>query len=379
MFFPDRARRTFFYLPNLWEQTVFGGHMPIEKSKTTWTGFALRASVASRCNMACVYCPQPTQEDLTPDRFRNRGLSHEDYLVILRNLLEVVSFEKISFTGGEPLLNHRLHEILHEVRPRISQLELNTNGVLLTPQRWKEIAPYLDQVKISIDTIDPHEFQRITKFKTADGLTKVLAAIETVRDSGVELVLNGVVMKSNLERIFDLIEFVAAHRLRLHLLDFNYTEQCREVWEKEFVPNELLMKMLSEKFGASFEVPRFGCGYFEYYPAEDAVVRVRTSFSGSMRSARCGGCPYYCQTGIFGLRLSSDGWVTYCYSTAEIDGVLLEPTMSQTEVRRAVEKLVSDVTSAKHVDDSFIVMLDRLKLNPINVEGISTIDRHVPS
>src|SRR5215472_12519586 len=91
--------------------------------------FALRVAAASVCNMACVYCPQPNMENLTPRRHRDRPINHGMFQRIMSNLLRAVPFEKVSFTGGEPLTNPRLHELASTAYELVPRVELNTNGV----------------------------------------------------------------------------------------------------------------------------------------------------------------------------------------------------------------------------------------------------------
>src|SRR5262249_39201960 len=153
------------------------------------------------------------------------------------------------------------------------------------------------QVKISIDTFDSKEFQEVTKFRQVDGAQRVVDSILMVKHDDVELVVNAVVMKRTLEGLAALIDFVRRNRLRLHLLDFTYTDACRTTWEKEFVPNEQVMEILEKLFGARGWVPRFGASYWEFYAPEGAVIRARGSLSGSMRGRRCVSCPRYCQSG----------------------------------------------------------------------------------
>jgi molybdenum cofactor biosynthesis enzyme MoaA len=316
-------------------------------------------------------------ENLTPTRYRDKPVDHQMLRQIMSNLLSAIRFEKVSFTGGEPLTNPRLHELAAAAYELVPRLELNTNGVLLTSRRWEQLRPWFTQVKVSIDTLDSGEFEALTAFKGRRGLEKVLAAVDIVRGEKAEVVLNGVVMRRNLDGVYRLIDYVIENGLWLHLLDFNFTPECADEWEREFVPNEELIDHLTTRFGAPFEVPRFGCGYFEFYPSPSAVVRLRTSYCGTMRSVRCASCSHYCQTGLFGLRLSTQGWVTYCFSDAEIDGVLLDASMSIEETREAVLPLVRDIAEATLVPDSLQIMIDRRRLSPKVPFGSCQISRTI--
>jgi hypothetical protein len=59
--------------------------------------------------MACHYCPRFTSmEDYTPDKYRNRGITHDHYMPIFTGLLRVLRFSQVSLTGVEPTINHTL-------------------------------------------------------------------------------------------------------------------------------------------------------------------------------------------------------------------------------------------------------------------------------
>ena len=286
---------------------------------------------------------------------------------MLIDLVTVIPFEKISFTGGEPLLNTRLEDLLEALYLRVPRLELNTNGTLLSSARWRRMSPFLQQIKISLDTLDQEEFKAITGFQAHGGAGRVVEAIRLVQSSDVELVVNAVVMRRTLPALPKLIDLVRKHKLRLHLLDFTYTEACRQVWEDQFVPNEEVMEFLEQSYGRRGWVPRFGAAYWEFRAPEGAVIRVRGSLSDTMRAGRCDACKHFCQSGIFGLRMSTHGWVTYCYSTYEEDGVLLRPGMTTDEIARTVRPLLSDIASARPRTDSLQEMVTRLDLKPVNI------------
>lgn len=318
--------------------------------------------------MQCVYCPISTYENFTPREFRNRGLSYDDYLSILCGLLEAIAFEKVSLTGGEPLLNHRLDHLAAEVRSLVPQLELNTNGLLLTDEKWQSLAGFFDQVKISLDTIAPEVFGQITGIAHPNALRNVISAINIVKASRTEVVINAVLMQRTLPYILELAEFAVEHEVRLHVLDFSFTDERRQIWEREFLRADLLMAALADRYGKKTVVPRFGVGYFEYRITEQTTIRVRSSYAGSMRSERCQNCTHYCQTGLFGLMLSTDGWVTTCQgSYCEEDGVLLEPDMTPKVIRESVTNLIHDLASAKHVPDSFSRLINLRGLNPASL------------
>ncbi len=343
-------------------------------------GFSLRASVAASCNMACQYCPRYTSmEDYTPDRYRNRGITHEKYLSILTGLLSALRFTSVSFTGGEPTMNPHLAQIAGAARPLVDRLELNTNGLLLTPHRWSKLAPYFDRVKLSLDTLDPALFKRLTEAPGRNPIGKVLQAIDLVTAYGTELAINCVVSRDTLPTLQPLLDFATSRGLRLHLLDYYFTEERRQNWQQQFIPVEYLMPGLRDRYGSPTVEPIFGCGFHRYdvratSDGPAAVVRVKTSCSGTMRAPRCATCTHYCQEGMYGFKLSTDGWVTTCPSNDETDGDLLEADMTAEQINGRLAGLLSDLDNTIYEPDSMLALIakQRLMLAPDQQVAVTT-------
>lgn len=330
--------------------------------------FSLRASVSSICNMDCAYCPRQTSmEDYTPDVHRGRGIDHDAYTAMLTALLSALRFTSVSLTGGEPLTNPRLADIAERARPLTDRLELNTNGLLVTAARWARLAPQFDMVKVSLDTLDEHLFKHVTQAAGDNPLERVLRAVEIIAASDVELALNCVVSRDTLPTLNDLITFATGHGIRLHLLDYYFTEERRHNWQRQFVPIETVMGRLTERFGSPQAQPIFGCGFYSY-DAAGTVVRVKTSYSGTMRAPRCTTCSHYCQEGMYGLKLSTDGWATTCPSNDVEDGVLLDPGMTARQVYDALAPLLADLDAAVHHGDSMRTLQARRQLTIVTDE-----------
>src|SRR4051794_29807655 len=88
----------------------------------------VRASVASRCNLDCTYCPvEEGMENRVPDHLAGRPLEPERMVNNLR-LIAAAGVEGESFTGGEPTLNPDLGDLIVATRPYFDRVELTTNG-----------------------------------------------------------------------------------------------------------------------------------------------------------------------------------------------------------------------------------------------------------
>jgi len=177
----------------------------------------LRISVTDRCNFRCVYCMPPNGV---------HWLDHSEVLTyeeILR-LVAVFSREgisKIRLTGGEPLVRSGLANLIHEIKIMgvIDDISLTTNGSLLPPMAHNLKTAGLDRVNISLDTVNPARFQRIT---TCGRLDDTLHGIESALDAGLTpLKINVVLTESLLEAdLAYFIQQVYRHPISVRFIEY---------------------------------------------------------------------------------------------------------------------------------------------------------------
>lgn len=137
----------------------------------------LRISVTDRCNFRCEYC-MPAEGVVWKNR--NEILSYREILDVVK-VGTYFGIKKIRLTGGEPLVRKDLPKLVKMLSglPEIEEIGMTTNGVFL-PEYAKELkAAGLTRVNISLDTLDPEKFKKITRLgKLEDVLKGIDAAIE---------------------------------------------------------------------------------------------------------------------------------------------------------------------------------------------------------
>lgn len=137
----------------------------------------LRISVTDRCNFRCTYC---MPEEGVPLKKQNEILSYKEIAEIVRTGAEL-GMSKIRITGGEPLVRkdlHRLVKLLSEING-INDIGLTTNGVFLPRQAKLLKEAGLNRVNISLDTLNPLKFGKITRIgRLEDVLAGIDAALE---------------------------------------------------------------------------------------------------------------------------------------------------------------------------------------------------------
>jgi cyclic pyranopterin phosphate synthase len=175
----------------------------------------LRISLTDKCNLRCVYC---MPEDMT---FRpNDTLMQDDELALLVRVFADLGFTKFRLTGGEPTVRQNVVEIVRQITstPGVRHLSMTTNGILLDKlaQPLKEAG--LDRVNISIDTIDPVRFKKITRWGSLDDIWRGIEAAERVGLTPVKL--NAVVVRGfNDQDVTDLAKLTVDHPWQMRFIE----------------------------------------------------------------------------------------------------------------------------------------------------------------
>jgi cyclic pyranopterin phosphate synthase len=161
----------------------------------------LRISVTDRCNLRCIYCMPPEGVTWRP---HEEILRYEEIDTIVRAAAEL-DITKVRLTGGEPLVRPGIVDLVRMLArvPGVDDLAMTTNGILLARYAAALAEAGLQRVNVSLDTLRPERFQRITRRgQLADALT----GIEAARRAGLEPIkVNTVVIRGmNDDEVVDL-------------------------------------------------------------------------------------------------------------------------------------------------------------------------------
>ncbi len=151
----------------------------------------LRISLTDVCNLRCVYC---MPEDMT-FRPRQEIMTDEEIITLVR-VGASLGVNKIRLTGGEPTIRPNVVEIVREIArtPGIKDIAMTTNGLLLDKLAQPLADAGLKRVNVSIDTMDPEKFHRITRWGHIDDLWRGIRATEAA--GMTPLKLNSVVVRN---------------------------------------------------------------------------------------------------------------------------------------------------------------------------------------
>ena len=144
----------------------------------------LRLSVTDLCNLRCRYCMPDGVDKLE----REDILTYEEFLR-LAALFARCGVDIVRVTGGEPLVRKGVEQLVKGLKaiPGIRKVTMTTNAVLLEQQLPALLEAGLDSVNISLDTLDPALFAKIT---ARDEFAAVQAGIHAALESGIPVKLN---------------------------------------------------------------------------------------------------------------------------------------------------------------------------------------------
>ena len=304
----------------------------------------LRISVTDRCNLRCIYCMPEAGVDFLP---HDRILSYEEILRICRQMAGL-GLQKIKLTGGEPLVRRDLPRLVGRLKQidGIRTVTLTTNGVLLESFLPELTAAGLDAVNISLDTLDPEEYRRITRFHELD---RVLRGIDAALSGSSRLTvkLNCVPIRSAdcREQILRLTELARERLLHvrfIELMPIGLGEDQEGFSEPE------IRNIIESHYGTLHPYyGKLGNGPSSYYELEG--FRGKIGFISAISHKFCHQCNR--------VRLTSDGFLKSCLQYGE--GTDLKQAMTEGAADEQLQELIRTTVYHKPAAHQFGTQAER--------------------
>jgi GTP 3',8-cyclase len=178
----------------------------------------LRISVTDRCNFRCVYCMPAEGVRWLP---RDEILTFEEICEIVRAAVEVHGIRRFKLTGGEPSVRHGLPDLVAMLRrvSGVQDLSLTTNGMRMVDLAGPLREAGLDRVTISIDSLRPDRFRRITR---TGELANVFAGLDRCEAVGFDSIkINCVTMRgTNDDEIVDFARLSLTRRMTVRFIEY---------------------------------------------------------------------------------------------------------------------------------------------------------------
>ncbi|QQS39800.1 MAG: GTP 3',8-cyclase MoaA [Acidobacteriota bacterium] len=311
----------------------------------------LRISVTDRCQFRCFYC-LPNGEP--PLARKDTILTFEEILRASRVFVRL-GIEKIRLTGGEPMLRRDLEKLvksLSELKSEgLKDIALTTNGFSI-PAKAKLLKDSgLDRITISLDSLDPKNFEDITG---VDKLGEVLEAIEAAREAGLEPIkANAVIVRGrNEHELADFARFARETGVSMRFIEFMPLDSGHG-WKREMVVSgREIRDAIQREFPLELKKDSRGTETAWRYrfadgaPGEIGIIAPVTEMF-------CGQCSR--------IRLTADGQIRTClFSTVEHD---LREVIRGADSDEEIEEFIRAVTLTKeashHINDTDFVQPER--------------------
>jgi GTP 3',8-cyclase len=269
----------------------------------------LRVSLTDRCNLRCAYCMPPEGLDWLPTP---EVLTGEEIVRLITIGVETLGIREVRFTGGEPLLRRDLADIIAataalDPRPDIS---LTTNGIGLDRRAAGLKAAGLDRINVSLDTLRPEVFRKLTR---RDRLDDVLTGLAAAAAAGLTPVkVNAVLMRDlNDDEAPELLAYCLERGYELRFIE-QMPLDAQHGWKRtEMVTSGEVLASLSAAFEISDDIERSRGAA----PAETFLVNggpARVGVIAAVTRPFCGACDR--------VRLTADGQIRNClFARSESD------------------------------------------------------------
>ncbi len=175
----------------------------------------LRISLTDHCNLRCVYC-MPEEMTFRP----SAELMQDDEILVLTRLFADLGVDKIRLTGGEPTFRAHVVDIVRAIAsiPGIDSVSMTTNGVLLPDLALPLAQAGLKRVNISLDTLNPSKFNRLTRRGDIEDVWEGIQAAE--RAGLVPVKINAVIVRGyNEEDVIDLARLSIDHPWQVRFIE----------------------------------------------------------------------------------------------------------------------------------------------------------------
>lgn len=256
----------------------------------------LRLSLTEKCNFKCTYC--------LPNGYKSQSCEPDLNINEIRNLLQgfrALGFSKVRLTGGEPTLRRDIVEIVALAKNTgFETVALTTNGYRLLNLLEPLKRAGLDQINISIDSLDPKKFLMVSGHDCGDQV--VLAAQKAAAMGFRKVKVNTVLMKGINDQEFDgFLSWVREFPLSLRFIELMPTYENKEFFHEHHMRSQPWIQSLKP------------LGWSEIKKAQDAgpamefshpAYRGEVGFITPFQSVFCDNCNR--------LRVSAKGALRLC-------------------------------------------------------------------
>jgi cyclic pyranopterin phosphate synthase len=288
----------------------------------------LRISLTDKCNMRCVYC-MPEEMVFRPTA---ELMSRGECLRLVRLFVDL-GVDKVRLTGGEPTVHPDLIPIVRGIRDLgVHRISMTTNGLRLAELARPLKEAGLERVNVSVDTLNPEKFRRITRWGKLDA---VMAGVHAAEAAGLTpLKINAVIARGyNDDEVAGLAALTLTHRWQVRYIEMMPFGEVAAFAQNSVVSQEEIMHLIEAELGALEPIDGGRLdGEARLYRLQGALAAI--GFISTVTNPFCAACTR--------VRLTADGKLRLCLLRDD-EGDLLTPLRagaSDDELKTLIRNLI---------------------------------------
>lgn len=290
----------------------------------------LRLSITEACNFRCQYC-LPDGYDGPP----NSAFLTLPEIATLVQTFASLGTSKVRITGGEPSLRRDFTDVIRLAAdtPGIQRVAATTHGARLASQAPAWAAAGLDQVNVSIDSLDPNQFAAITG---QDKLQQILRGLDTAVDAGITVKVNTVLMQNfTANRLQRFLDWVKHTPITLRFIELMETGNHNQFFNQQHLSGGPIKARLEADGWQRIDQPVHAGPALEYtHPDFQGKVGLILPYSKDF----CASCNR--------LRVAANGKLHLCLFSEQ--GLDIRPFLTDGDVSGLVQYLREALTD-KHI------------------------------
>ena len=299
----------------------------------------LRISVTDRCNFRCVYCRSADPENY---REHEQILSWGEFERLARIFVDL-GIQKMRITGGEPLVRAGAESFLRKLHKLgVPDISMTTNGHLLAERVASLIAAGLHRINISLDSLDPIKFEKITRTRSYDSVMRGIDAVQSSPLAPAKI--NAVLVRGfNEDEVEAFAAFARDRGVIMRFIEFMPLDADRH-WSRELmVPAEEVFRRIHAQWPL-VQIPHAKSETARKYKFADGAPG-EIGLIAPVTQPFCGHCSR--------IRLTADGKVRTClFSKDDYDlRALLRNGASDETIEERIRSMVTEKEAGHRINE----------------------------
>ena len=191
-----------------------------------------RMSVIGACNLSCSFCHN--------EGVPTKGIMDLNYAISLFKIARNTGFERIQFTGGEPLLHKNIEGFVYEAKQFFPNVGITTNGSFLLSKIDKLLYAGIDRIHISLQDEELRTNKQSSEWRVPKWLKTIL---EIATESKFDLRLNLPIPVENIFAAKDFLREIAKYKCNIKA--FTVLPEGKE--KGKIYPLDLLVSLIEEE------------------------------------------------------------------------------------------------------------------------------------